>query len=118
MFKMKRDCLPMIFLVTFALFSSLSHSDEISFYNDVVKRFSHKDWVAYKTETGHCRPTVEFLIGGTIVKLAILRRDSSNRDSHAWGHLYGKYPESVTPLANIPVKPTSAPTRGDNWVRF
>jgi hypothetical protein len=27
-------------------------------------------------------------------------------------------PESVTSLANIPVKPTSAPTRGDNWVRF
>lgn len=29
-----------------------------------------------------------------------------------------RYPESVTSLANIPVKPTSAPTRGDNWVRF
>ena len=28
------------------------------------------------------------------------------------------FPESVTSLANIPVKPTSAPTRGDNWVRF
>ena len=27
-------------------------------------------------------------------------------------------PESVTSLANMPVKPTSAPTRGDNWVRF
>ena len=27
-------------------------------------------------------------------------------------------PESVTPLANIPVRSTAAPTSGDNWVRF
>lgn len=87
-----------IFTFIFSFFSGAANSDEISFYRNVVEKFSHKDWVAYKTDSGHCRPTTEFLIGGTVASLAILRTNSSNQDSHAWAHVYGKYTESIVEL--------------------
>src|SRR5690554_1926901 len=74
-----------------SLIPSLTSADEIRFSTDVLERFSHKEWVAYQTSSGHCRPTTEFLIGGTVATLAILRNTASKRDTHAWGHIYGEY---------------------------
>ncbi|WP_449287797.1 hypothetical protein [Marinobacter salarius] len=87
-------------ILTFAFtsFSSIANSDEITFSRNVVERFSHKDWVAYRTDSGHCRPTTEFLIGGTVASLAILRSNSSNRNAHAWAHVYGEYINSLVEL--------------------
>lgn len=82
----------------FAFYSGMTYSDEITFSRDVVERFSHKDWTAYRTGDGHCRPTTEFLIGGTVATLAILRRSSSNRDAHTWAHVYGEYMNSLVEL--------------------
>lgn len=85
-------------LFIFALSFDMAYSDEITFSRNLVERFSHKDWVAYKTDSGHCRPTTEFLIGGTVASLAILRRNSSNRSAHTWIHLYGEYINSLVEL--------------------
>lgn len=85
-------------LFIFAFSSGMAYSDEITFSRNLVERFSYKDWVAYKTDSGHCRPTTEFLIGGTVATLAILRRSSSNRSAHTWLHLYGEYINSLVEL--------------------
>lgn len=48
------------------LLSGPSKADSIIFSKDIEERFSYKDWVSHKTESGQCRPTVEFLIGGSV----------------------------------------------------
>ncbi|WP_303293812.1 hypothetical protein [Marinobacter sp. ST-43] len=83
-----------ILSIALLLSSGQSKADNIIFSKDIEERFSYKNWVSYKTESGHCRPTVEFLIGGSLATLAILRIDASNRSSPVWAHIYGKYIKS------------------------
>ncbi|MDC0430795.1 hypothetical protein OAM42_04905 [Candidatus Thioglobus sp.] len=64
-------------IILFVLFTSfIVTADPISYSKNIMERFIHKDWVAYK-ERRLCRPMSEFLIGGSVASLAVFYKGSS-----------------------------------------